>query len=278
MAFPSTLLSLAAASASNFLNVAFGGVTGMAAGLNQIITDLLAAETKLGTGASTPTANTVLRGTGPGTSAFGQVVNADIAAAAGIPYSKLNLAAGIVSADITPGTVTRLKIGEAVGTGASGVLEVASIPGTYRALYGTLDGGRSDASGHSFTVRMTFETSPTAGAYDHQRLFVAATSLNADENIGTSDFLNVGLVPGSTSTANLTASIAFEIPGYASTTPMKIITSRNGGATNLATGEIFVIHTTGVYEVASAISRVRLTLSSGNWPATARLTIWGDPA
>jgi hypothetical protein len=36
--------------------------------------------TKMGLGASTPTANTVLRGTGAGTSAFGKVVAADISA------------------------------------------------------------------------------------------------------------------------------------------------------------------------------------------------------
>ena len=70
MAFPSTLLSLAAASGSNFLNVCFGGVTAMSTGLNAIIADLLASETKIGTGASTPTASTVLGGTGTGTSAW----------------------------------------------------------------------------------------------------------------------------------------------------------------------------------------------------------------
>jgi hypothetical protein len=42
--------------------------------------DLEQVMTKLGTGASTPSANTVLRGTGAGSSAFGQVAAADIAA------------------------------------------------------------------------------------------------------------------------------------------------------------------------------------------------------
>lgn len=40
--------------------------------------EILAAQTKIGTGASTPTANKVLRGTGVGTSAWGGVVVADL--------------------------------------------------------------------------------------------------------------------------------------------------------------------------------------------------------
>lgn len=40
---------------------------------------IIALETKIGTGSSTPTANTVLRGTGTGTSAYGQVdLTADV--------------------------------------------------------------------------------------------------------------------------------------------------------------------------------------------------------
>lgn len=62
---------------------------------------LIATQTKVGSGASTPTANTVLRGTGAGTSAFGAIVNADIDPAAGIPYSKLSLTGAIVNADVS---------------------------------------------------------------------------------------------------------------------------------------------------------------------------------
>ncbi|NBW16052.1 MAG: hypothetical protein EBR82_49525, partial [Caulobacteraceae bacterium] len=58
---------------------------------------IIAIETKIGTGASTPTANTVMRGTGTGTSAYGQIVNADVSATAAIAHSKLaNMTAGTV--------------------------------------------------------------------------------------------------------------------------------------------------------------------------------------
>jgi hypothetical protein len=47
---------------------------------NNLVADLTAVETKVGTGTSTPAANQVLRGTGAGTSAFGQVQTGDLAA------------------------------------------------------------------------------------------------------------------------------------------------------------------------------------------------------
>lgn len=50
-----------------------------AASNNAKNTAIIALETKIGTGSSTPTANTVLRGTGTGTSAYGQVdLTADV--------------------------------------------------------------------------------------------------------------------------------------------------------------------------------------------------------
>lgn len=51
--------------------------------------DLEQVMTKLGTGSSVAAANTVLRGTGSGTTAFGQVVDADVASAAAVAVSKL---------------------------------------------------------------------------------------------------------------------------------------------------------------------------------------------
>ena len=51
------------------------------AGYHNVLKDaLIAVETKLGTGSSTASANTVLRGTGSGATAFGQIVSADITA------------------------------------------------------------------------------------------------------------------------------------------------------------------------------------------------------
>jgi hypothetical protein len=89
MAFPTNVLALASAVGSQFLATAWGGTVGMAAGLNQILADLIAVETKIGTGASTPTAGKVLGAGGTGTSSWRQVVAADISSSAAIAATKL---------------------------------------------------------------------------------------------------------------------------------------------------------------------------------------------
>jgi hypothetical protein len=89
MAYPTDILALASAIGSQFLNLFHGGSVSHSDGTNEMLADLIAVETKLGTGASTATANTVLRGTGTGTTAFGQVVAADISASAAIAVTQL---------------------------------------------------------------------------------------------------------------------------------------------------------------------------------------------
>ena len=82
---------------------------------HEVVVDaVLALQQKLGTGASTPSAGTVLKGTGAGSSAYGaitageidltdSITNAMVNTSAAIAYSKLNLANSIVNADVASG-------------------------------------------------------------------------------------------------------------------------------------------------------------------------------
>lgn len=102
MAFPTNVFSLAHAVGTNFFNIAFGGSVAMSTGLNQIINDVIALGEKLGTGASTATANTVLRGTGSGTTAYGKIVSADITDAT-IVAADISASAAIAPTQIIQG-------------------------------------------------------------------------------------------------------------------------------------------------------------------------------
>lgn len=117
MAFPTNILALADAIGSQFLNLFHGGTVSHSDGTNQMLDDLIAVETKLGTGASTATANTVLRGTGSGTTAFGQVVGGDVSSSAA-----LSVASVVTSAATTANSVNVNTTGAAAGevkTGAA---------------------------------------------------------------------------------------------------------------------------------------------------------------
>ena len=99
--FPGAIDTLANPTATDFLDlVDHAGQHGNA---NDAIE---AIETKLGTGASTASSGTVLRGTGAGTTAFGQVASGDIAANA------------ITTVKITDANVTTAKIADASITAA----------------------------------------------------------------------------------------------------------------------------------------------------------------
>jgi hypothetical protein len=77
--FPATIFELDDFVPSETLDQAHGGY-GHVESHNAFVDEIAAAQTKLGTGASTPSAGTVLRGTGSGTSAFGAVQTGDMAA------------------------------------------------------------------------------------------------------------------------------------------------------------------------------------------------------
>jgi hypothetical protein len=178
-------------------------------------------------------------------------------------------------------TVTRawrssVQLDEEIGTGASGVLEFSNIPQNYRHLQISLM-GRSDAAATSSSVHLTFETSPTAGAYNHQRLTGAAATAAASENVGASDFIHALTVPAASSTANLYGGGEIIIFEYTNTGMMKMVNAQQGGATNVATGAIVAAITTGVWESTDAISLIRLTLAAGNWTTLSRATLYGVP-
>lgn len=204
-----------------------------------------ALEGKLGIGATTPDAQfKSLVATAAGTSAWG--------------YSQM------------------VKLAEIAGTGASGVLEIASIPATFRTLEIHLI-GRSDTAATSTGVRMTFETSPTSGAYNHEQLLASSTSVSSAENIGASDFITVAAVPAASSSANVMTAARILIPDYANTGIFKTTISTASEPTTIATASIFIRQMAGLFEATAAISRVRLTLSAGNWTTASRMTIYGIP-
>lgn len=149
MAYPTSILSLAHAIGSQFLSVFFGGSVAHSTGVNQIIDDLIAVETKLGTGTSAATAGTVLRGTGAGTTAFGAIVNADVDAAAAIAVTKL-----------AAGTANTVLMG-----GASNAFSASpTVSGTLTATTALKSGGLVLASGAATYGRSTPSEAVTVAA------------------------------------------------------------------------------------------------------------------
>lgn len=112
MAYPTDILTLANAIGSQFLSVFFGGSVAHSTGINLMLADLKAGLTKLGTGASTASANTVLRGTGSGTTAYGQIVSGDITDGT-IVAADISNSAAIAVTQIAAGAANTVLMGGA---------------------------------------------------------------------------------------------------------------------------------------------------------------------
>lgn len=160
MAFPTSILSLADAIGSQFLSVFFGGSVAHSTGINQMKADLVAAEEKIGTGASTPTAGKLLGATGTGTSGWRTAVDADIDAAAAIAVSKLAAGAnktiltsnGTANSMATSATVSGsltaeagLNIGAATGAGTGEVKASGKFTAGTKIYPGVLNGPSTGA-------------------------------------------------------------------------------------------------------------------------------------
>ncbi len=217
--------------------------TGHVPATNAMLLWLLELGTKLGTGAATPTAaDDVLYVSGAGATAYGKK--------------------GLV------------KIGDAAGTGASGVITFSSIPATYRELQATIY-GRSSAAGPAVQCQMTINGDTTAGDYDSEWGLVSATTPSAIEHIGDVGYIDVGNFPGSNSTANLHSSTKLWFPEYAQTAGWKIVQFLTANALTLVTGNLTPRYGMGVLESTAAISSLTFTLASGNWTTASRITLWG---
>jgi hypothetical protein len=231
MAFPTNVLALASAIGSQFLATAWGGTVGMAAGLNQILADLIAVEGKIGTGASTPTNKTMLGGNGTGTSAWtaSPTVSGSVTAEAGINAGTTGAATGEVKA--TTGTFSG---GVNAGTTGAGTGEVKT-SAAVKAGAGIYPSGQA----------LMFASVPAASAT------VAATGIAL---IGASP--RAGFVRVYDQTVNLGA--VFTVNGAANTTSLHSGSATNFGVSLANDSKIHCVYNGGNYSLYNgyAVSHV----------------------
>lgn len=183
----------------------------------------------------------------------------------------------VLGAGITSSLGVMRKIAEVSGNSSSGVLEFTSIPATYRALQLSIYGRSTAAGTTGIAMQVTLEASPTAGAYDDERIVATTTTVASAENLGGQNFFNFGFVPADGATANVFAAHRIFIHEYAQTVGFKVLQHESGTIVDLTTGNIQVRNSTGLWESTAAIDRIKLTLASGNWKTGSRATLWGVP-
>lgn len=148
--FPTTL--------NSFTTPRSTGYPVTAANWSALVAAVNAIETKIGTGASTPSAGKVLRATGTGTSGWGAVVDADVSASAAITPNKLSLSHFSARRSVNTGGVT--------GNGTA-----------YTIIFDT-----ADISNASYSTSTGIYTAPATGAYNFEVALALVSGAAAQTN------------------------------------------------------------------------------------------------
>lgn len=222
--------------------------TNAAAGLNlSTVVDNLsdaieASQTKLGTGASTPIANTFLAGTGVGTTAY----------VVGARQLGKTTVAGSPAASVT----------------------FSSISSAYSALllFGLV---RSSVAAVSDTVYIRVNADAT-NIYDVQAHYAINTTATAAESIAT-NHAPIALCAGNTAPALAASSFGLLMPGYASTALTKAWHSDWSRKTADASGGVAVGRHSGLYRQTNAVASIVVAVLGGSLAVGSELTLVGIP-
>jgi hypothetical protein len=218
---------------------------------NDIAAAIVALQTKLGIGADVAAANEVLRGTGAGATAFGQVQAADIAAGAvGLQQIAETIVAGASVADIT----------------------FSSIPGSYRNLIVTLSGRGTTAA---VEINLRMQVNGITTGYDFFQRYVDLPGV-----VFVSEGLNqasamVGALAAADAAANLSGDNWIVLYDYARTTYEKAFRGSGQVRYGTTTGDLFYNDVVGWRRATTAITSIKLFAATGNLAIGTVATLWG---
>lgn len=184
----------------------------------------------------------------------------------------LNSAGAIIGPYIT-GTASGLSVGRVLiseqSPSGTNTVTWSSIPATYKSLEIEFIGRGTQVATDSY-FSIYFNNATTASDYRYIRVFgAAASSVGADGN----DIAYIGSIAAANAGANSAGMGMIKIVNYASTTFYKnaIGQSTFRGASNSVT----IVHAGVEWESATAINRVDIVLSSGNFVAGSTFRLYG---
>lgn len=187
-----------------------------------------------------------------------------------VDNTTITASGGVISAvGGASGAVTQLG---SVSPSATSVASFTSISGSYSELR-VVCMMRSDAAGTgSVNLLVTFN-SDTAANYARQRKFANGTTSTADQALGQNSFTLEAMKAGDI--AGYAGVYEIIIPFYANTTFYKSVLARNNQLVNTTTASLYDFSQVGVWASTSAITRIDLTLASGNYVSGSKCILYG---
>jgi len=191
--------------------------------------------------------------------------------------SLLNLPASgttwaIIQSKLDAGALVLIQTQTPTGTG---VVTFLNIPQYYTNLLITGAGRSTAGSSPGVNVAMTFN-SDTGSNYDIMQWQLANATGGTNSQAAQASVTSAGFIPWSAATTGNVGSFRIEVINYSQTTLFKggltqaaSIGATTIGASNIARSGGFL------WRSATAISRVDLTLSAGNWDSGSQISLYG---
>ena len=164
----------------------------------------------------------------------------------------------------------RVLISEQTPTG-TGTLSWASIPATYKSLeIEYVARGTTAATTANMACYLNNDTTAT----NYRRTLILGGGTTTISTSGDADAV-VAIISAATAPAGSCGSGTIKIVNYASTTFNKQILARNGARVDDSSTFEYQINTTMEWESTTAVNRVDLTLSAGNYDTGSTLRLYG---
>lgn len=154
------------------------------------------------------------------------------------------------------------------GTGSSGVIDFTSIPSTYKNLQIRFT-AKNSASNQG--ILLTLNNVTTA---NYTRHYLRGDSINTGAGVAFSaNNINLLDAMATSTTANVFSMGIIDLQDYAVATKNKTVTARYGLVEAYSTSRVYLA--SGFLNATTAISRVTLTTSGGNFATGSRFTLYG---
>lgn len=131
---------------------------------------------------------------------------------------------------------------------------------------------RGDTAAATANMYLRFNND-SAGNYDWQRDYGTASSATAAEGFAAAQ-IDMGFFPAASATASTAGDCRIWVPNYNGTTFHKNATSSWGSTGGTGTGTLFSGNNSGKWRSTSAITRIQILPSAGNFAAGTRITVY----
>lgn len=188
-----------------------------------------------------------------------------------------NIVAGTLSAGVAASTTAFESIASATGTGSSGTISFTSIPSTYQHLqirYIGKEDSTASAVARNIYIQFNSDTGSTSYAY-HELLGTGSAASASGSPNQNAIFLGDAIATSHSSLANVVGVGFVDILDYASSTKNKTIKTMYGCDANTASTAFQINLRSGVWLSTSAITRIDIKTSSGNYTTASQFALYG---